>query len=233
MEKFQNIFVFQEKNIEKYQFKSITYIFTPHSGVSCYNFNMEIQNPASLKDDSPFRNQLLIAMPALQDGPFTKSVIYVCAHSSAGSMGIVINQKLQDVGFSELMEQLQLPQPLIVEPVVHYGGPVEASRGFVLHSDDFIHADTVRINKNICITGTVDILKALAEGKGPHKSIFALGYAGWGPGQLEAEMQSNSWLTVPADDDILFSADLGCKWEKALFRLGINQQALSLETGRA
>jgi putative transcriptional regulator len=122
---------------------------------------------------------------------------------------------------------------MMVEPVVHFGGPVDTGRGFVLHSDDFMRDDTVRINEHMCITGTVDILKAMAEGRGPHKSIFALGYAGWGPGQLETEIQSNSWLTVSADDDVVFSTDLGLKWEKALSRLGVNPYALSMEAGRA
>ncbi|HYD18378.1 MAG TPA: YqgE/AlgH family protein, partial [Patescibacteria group bacterium] len=129
---------------------------------------------------------------------------------------------------------LKLPQPTAIrEPVVHFGGPVETGRGFVLHSTDFMREDTVRINDEICITGTIDILSALAEGRGPQKSIFALGYAGWGPGQLEAEMQANSWLTVPADDELLFGTDIPMKWEKSLSRLGIHPAMLSMDVGRA
>jgi len=191
-------------------------------------------DPNLLAGDSPFRHSLLIAMPGLDDGFFSRSVVYVCAHSAAGAMGIVINQQLPDVGFGELLGQLKVPQsPLLPEPIVHFGGPVETGRGFVLHSTDFMREDTVRINDSLCITGTVDILQAIAAGKGPQRSIFALGYAGWSAGQLEAEMQANSWLTVPADDELIFGTALDNKWEKALGRLGINPLTLSAEAGHA
>jgi putative transcriptional regulator len=188
------------------------------------------------KDDenSPFRNRLLVAMPGLHAGTFDKSVIYLCAHSAAGAMGLVVNQSLPDVDFGELLEQLHLPHPAqLVAPVVHFGGPVDTGRGFVLHSTDFMRADTVRVDDGLCITGTVDIIRAIAEGNGPGRSIFALGYAGWGPGQLEAEMQANSWLVVPADEELLFSVQLDRKWERALGRLGVDPSALSMEAGRA
>ncbi len=192
-------------------------------------------DPNLMNGDSPFRNHLLIAMPGLGDSFFHRSVVYVCANSAAGAMGIVINQKLQDVQFRELLEQLKLPQPQTVtqQPIVHFGGPVETGRGFVLHSTDFMREDTVRINDHICITGTIDILSSIAEGRGPARSIFALGYSGWGPGQLEQEMQSNSWLTVPADDELIFSTDIAHKWEKSLKRLGIDPAMLSMDAGRA
>lgn len=191
-------------------------------------------DPNLLKGDSPLRNSLLVAMPSLRDGFFAKSVVYICAHSEAGAMGIVINQKLPDIDFGDLLSQLNLPESkLIVPPIVHFGGPVESGRGFVLHSQDFMREDTVRINEKMCITGTIDILRAIAEGRGPDKSVFALGYAGWGPGQLEAEMRANSWLTAPADDDIVFGQDLGHKWEKSFKRLGIDPLSISNMTGRA
>lgn len=191
-------------------------------------------DPALLEGESPFRNSLLIAMPGLSDGMFTRSVIYVCAHSSAGAMGIVINQKLPDIGFSDLMSQLGLKKAtLISEPIVHFGGPVETGRGFVLHSTDYTHEDTVRINEGLCITGTIDILDAIAAGKGPHRSIFALGYAGWGPGQLEKEIEENAWMTAPASEDILFSTAIAGKWERAMASIGINTMMLSEEAGHA
>lgn len=191
-------------------------------------------HPTLLVGDSPLRNQLLIAMPSLQEDSFAKSVIYVCAHSSSGAMGIVVNQKLPTVMFKDLLGQLNMPlAEMRVEPVVHFGGPVETGRGFVLHSTDFMREDTVRINDHIGITGTVDILRAIADGGGPNKSIFALGYAGWGPGQLEAEIQMNNWLTVPADDDLLFGTDLSSKWEKAMQKIGIHPAMLSMEAGHA
>jgi putative transcriptional regulator len=191
-------------------------------------------DPALLADDSPFRNQLLVAMPGLQADAFFRSVIYVCAHSPAGAMGIVINQRLPEVKFKDLLEQLHLPHSEVqADPIVHFGGPVETGRGFVLHSTDFMREDTVQIDRNICITGTVEILRAIAEGTGPHKSIFVLGYAGWGPGQLDAEMQANSWLTVPADEELIFGTDLSGKWEKAMLKIGINPFALSSEPGHS
>ncbi len=192
-------------------------------------------DPNLLVGDSPFRHSLLIAMPSMDDGFFTRSVIYVCAHSPAGAMGIVVNQQLPDVGFGELLSQLQLPYApeIRAEPIVHFGGPVETGRGFVLHSTDFMREDTVRINESMCITGTIDILQAIAEGRGPARSIFALGYAGWGAGQLEEEMQANTWLTAPADEELIFSTTLGNKWEKALAHLGIDPLTLSIEAGHA
>jgi putative transcriptional regulator len=184
--------------------------------------------------DSPLRDNLLVAMPTLRGDTFAKSVIYLCTHTPAGAMGIVINQVAPEVKFKDLLAQLHLPHDEIrVDPIIHFGGPVESGRGFVLHSTDFIREDTIRISPRVGITGTVDILRAISEGHGPSKSIFALGYAGWGPGQLDAEIQANSWLTVPADDDLLFSGGLSAKWEKALLKIGVTPAALSFEAGHA
>ena len=191
-------------------------------------------DPNLLKGESPFRNQLLIAMPGMEQGFFHRSVVYLCAHSDAGAMGIVINQKLPDIDFKDLLAQLSLPRSeLSMEPIVHFGGPVETGRGFVLHSTDFMRDDTVRINDRMAITGTIDILRALAEGRGPERSIFALGYAGWGPGQLEEELRANAWLTMPADDEVMFETALSRKWDAAMTRLGINPATLSSHSGRA
>jgi putative transcriptional regulator len=191
-------------------------------------------DPDLLDGDSPFRNTLLVAMPGMHDSFFSRSVIYICAHSAQGAMGIVINQRLPDMEFSELASQLHLPRPLLSsDPVVHFGGPVETGRGFVLHSTDFIREDTVRVTDGICMTGTIDILSAIAEGKGPDRSIFALGYSGWGAGQLESEIERNSWLTMPADEDLIFSLDLARKWDMAMARMGVNPLMLSVETGHA
>ena len=191
-------------------------------------------DPNLLGGDSPFRHSLLIAMPGLQDGIFTRSVVYVCAHSDAGAMGIVVNQRLPDVGFGELLSQLKLPRSsLSVDPVVHFGGPVETGRGFVLHSTDFIREDTVRINDTLCITGTIDILEAIAQGRGPVRSIFALGYAGWGAGQLENEIAENGWLTCPASVELLFDSDIERKYDRILASIGVNPAHLSSDAGHA
>lgn len=192
--------------------------------------------------ESPFRNRLLVAMPSLgQDRFFKKSVVYICAHGDAGAMGIILNQQMPDVHFAELLAQLNIttPEPYsdrvgsYAAPVVHFGGPVETARGFVLHSDDFMRHDTLRLEGNLCLTATVEILHALSERRGPQKSLFALGYAGWDPGQLEAEVQDNAWLVMDADEDLLFGLDLDHKWERALARLGITPALLSAEAGHA
>lgn len=191
-------------------------------------------NPELMAGDSPFREKLLVAMPGMADGLFSKSVVYLCAHSDAGAMGIIVNQTMPDFSFADLLSQLQLPKSrLLADPVVHFGGPVDGSRGFVLHSPEYRRPETLALTDQLCLTGTVDILRAIAEDRGPRHLIFALGYAGWGPGQLEMEMQENSWLTVPADDDLLFGTDLSHKWEKAMARIGITPQTLSSHVGHA
>lgn len=189
--------------------------------------------PASLHTQQPsLRDHVLIAMPTLDEGFFDRSVIYICAHSNEGAMGIVLNQVMPDVEFGDLLDQLHLPQSPRA-PVVHFGGPVETGRGFVLHSTDFERDDTVRLTPKLSITGTIDILRAISEGRGPNRSIFALGYAGWGPGQLESELQANTWLTAPADEDLIFNADLPHKWDQALGRLGVSPLMLAMHGGRA
>lgn len=191
--------------------------------------------PFRIEESGSLKNKLLLAMPALRDdGLFTRSVIYICAHSEDGAMGIVVNQRLPEISFHDLLSQLGLqPKNLQAEPIVHFGGPVESGRGFVLHTTDFLRTDTVRITEKLGITGTIDILKAMAEGNGPAQSIFALGYAGWGPGQLEAELHANAWLILNADEDLVFDRDLSRKWEKGLQQLGIDPTSLSTFSGRA
>ncbi|MBU6476135.1 MAG: YqgE/AlgH family protein [Alphaproteobacteria bacterium] len=184
--------------------------------------------------ESPLRNMLLVATPLLQGDLFSKSVIYMCTHSPSGAMGIVINQRVPELHFNDLLAQLNLPKSAAkADPVIHFGGPVEQGRGFVLHSTDFIHADTIRLNRAMGITGTIDILRAISEGQGPKKILFALGYAGWGPGQLDAEIAANNWLAVPADDDLVFRDALSDKWAHALAKIGVDPLALSCEAGHA
>ena len=186
--------------------------------------------------------QLLIAMPAMSDRRFARAVIYLCAHSSEGAMGLIINQPAPHISFAELLEQLQIVpggkgdphQPSISETAVHAGGPVETGRGFVLHSSDYVAAEsTMRIGETFCLTATVDILKAMANRKGPKRAILALGYAGWSPGQLEREIQSNGWLNCPADLDLVFDTDVDDKYDDALARLGVNPSHLVNDAGHA
>jgi putative transcriptional regulator len=186
--------------------------------------------------------QMLIAMPAMSDERFARSLIYVCAHSTEGAMGIVVNQPAQNIKFPDLLVQLEvipaserIQLPVQAEDVkVLKGGPVETGRGFVLHSADFfIENSTLPIDEGICLTATLDILKAIARGTGPASAILALGYAGWAPGQLEQEIQQNGWLHCAADRELIFGADTGGKYEKALRKLGIDPGMLSSEAGHA
>jgi len=186
--------------------------------------------------------QMLIAMPAMSDERFTRSVIYVCAHSSEGAMGIVVNQPAQNIRFPDLLVQLEvIPAKERIElPVragavkVLKGGPVETGRGFVLHSADFfIENSTLPIDEGICLTATLDILKAIARGSGPASAVLALGYAGWAPGQLEQEIQQNGWLHCPADPDLIFGGDIEGKYERALRKIGIDLGMLSSQAGHA
>jgi len=186
--------------------------------------------------------QMLIAMPSMRDERFTRSVIYVCAHSSEGAMGIVVNQPAANINFPDLLVQLevipatdliQLPRRAGSVKVLR-GGPVETGRGFVLHSADFfIENSTLPIDDGICLTATLDILKAIARGDGPASALLALGYAGWAPGQLEMEIQENGWLHCPADSELIFGGDTDTKYEKALKKIGIDLGMLSSEAGHA
>jgi putative transcriptional regulator len=186
--------------------------------------------------------QMLIAMPSMRDERFARSLIYVCAHSSEGAMGIVVNQPAANVKLPDLLVQLdvisdadliQLPPSAGAVPVLK-GGPVEPGRGFVLHSSDFfIENSTWPIDDGICLTATLDVLKAIAKGDGPGNALLALGYAGWAPGQLETEIQSNGWLHCSADPDLIFGSDVDHKYERALEKLGVHVGRLSSEAGHA
>jgi putative transcriptional regulator len=179
--------------------------------------------------------QLLIAMPNMGDTRFSRTVIYVCAHSEDGAMGLVINKPVEHISFPELLGQLGIEPSPNVEPIrIMLGGPVDTSRGFVLHTADYFTQDaTLQVSGQVGLTATVDILRALAKGEGPRQSMLALGYAGWGPGQLEAELQANGWLHAPADLDLLFSTDDDGKWHAAIARLGIDASLLSSTGGHA
>ena len=185
--------------------------------------------------------QLLIAMPVMTDKRFARSVIYMCAHSADGAMGIIVNQRAPHISFSELLGQLSITggeadavQPELIDMDVHVGGPVETGRGFVLHSSDYFAADsTLAIDKGVSLTATIDILKAIAGGKGPNRAILALGYAGWRPGQLESEITANGWLHCAADLDLLFDRDLDRKYQRAMSKIGIDPSHLVSEAGHA
>jgi putative transcriptional regulator len=178
--------------------------------------------------------QLLIAMPQMRDPRFTRSVIYICAHNADGAMGLVVNRRVGSITFDELLQQLGIgPNRRNDEIRVHFGGPVEQGRGFVLHSADYNQSGTMRVDDQVALTATLDILKAMAAGGGPRRSLLALGYAGWGPGQLDAEIQANGWLSVPADEELVFDADLDHKWQRAIGKIGVDFSKLSGDAGHA
>jgi putative transcriptional regulator len=186
--------------------------------------------------------QLLVAMPGMMDERFARAVIFICAHSSEGAMGIILNRPAANVTMPDLLVQLEivpeverirLPQK-VGNMQVLMGGPVETSRGFVLHSPDFhLTQSTLPIDDGICLTATIDILRAIAAGRGPENAVLALGYAGWGAGQLEMELQANGWLNTPADAEIVFNTAADVRYEMALRRIGIEPAMLSMEAGHA
>jgi putative transcriptional regulator len=185
--------------------------------------------------------QLLVAMPLMTDKRFSRSVIYMCAHSDKGAMGLIINQRAPHISFRELLGQLNIstrdPNKVdadLIDISVHVGGPVETGRGFVLHSSDYYAADsTLAIDDSVSLTATVDILKAIAAGRGPGRAILALGYAGWRAGQLESEISANGWLHCPADPGLLFDCALDQKYERALSKIGIDPSHLVSVAGHA
>lgn len=188
------------------------------------------------------KGQFLIAMPSMSDRRFARSVIYLCAHSLEGAMGLIVNFRASHINFPDLLERLSIvPRGAedgiaadILERQVHVGGPVETGRGFVLHTNDYRVADsTLEIAPGVSLTASIDILKAIASGEGPGRSMLALGYAGWAAGQLENEIQANGWLTCPADSELLFDPDLESKYTRALGKLGIDPSHLVSDAGHA
>lgn len=179
--------------------------------------------------------KMLIAMPGMGDPRFMKSVICLCAHSPEGAMGLIVNKPKPDISFANLLDQLGVPRGAAMRDIrVRYGGPVEHGRGFVLHSTDYMpESGTMRIDASMAMSATLDILEHIADGSGPSQSLFALGYAGWGPGQLDAEIADNAWLVADCVPDILFDDHDGTKWLRALHSLGIDPLSLSDVAGRA
>jgi len=189
--------------------------------------------PAGTQDF--LEGQLLIAMPTMSDPRFEKSVVYLCAHSPQGAMGFIINKAVDHLSFADLLDQFDIkPANNAIELPVHLGGPVDSSRGFVLHSDDYYREESTLCDCNgVGLTATLDVLKAIASGRGPRRSLLALGYAGWGPGQLESEIRANGWLYCPADIDLMFHHHNEMKWQAAIHAAGVDLSFLSSEMGQA
>ncbi|MHA1539431.1 MAG: YqgE/AlgH family protein [Alphaproteobacteria bacterium] len=188
--------------------------------------------------------QLLVALPGMSDSRFKRAVIYICAHTSEGAMGITLNQRIGTLSYNDFLKQVgadisprktffkkkkKRPEDIFL----YFGGPVEATRGFILHSGEYKKDDTLMIGKKVGLTTSIDIVRDIARGKGPKEKLFALGYAGWSPGQLDREFEENSWLSVPADNDLIFNQDNKEKWAQAIQKIGINPTMLSSEMGHA
>lgn len=183
---------------------------------------------------SPLVGQILVAMPGMPDPRFAQTIIYMCAHNAEGAMGLVVNRALETLSFGTLLTQLGISVcGEGIERPVHFGGPVDTGRGFVLHSLDYVRDGTMTVTDTFALTATVDILKAIAGGTGPRQHLLALGYAGWGPGQLDSEIRSNGWLNVDADLGLVFDDDLDSKWERAMAKIGIDPRMLSDAAGHA
>jgi putative transcriptional regulator len=178
--------------------------------------------------------QLLIAMPHMADPRFEKAVIYVCGHDINGAMGVIVNKYLGDLTLAGLLEHLNLPKSASQEDLrIYFGGPVDTGRGFILHSTDFLHPETIALTNDVALTATLDILGPIAEGKGPKDCLLAMGYTGWEAGQLDAELHGCDWLQAPCDIDILFHTPIEEKWDAALAKLGVSPEVLSEEAGQA
>jgi len=178
--------------------------------------------------------QLLIAMPQMQDPRFERAVIYVCVHNEDGAMGLIVNRISEELTFPDLLEQVGVERsPDMISIPVHIGGPVETGMGFVLHTSDYEQSNTVKVDDGISLTHTVEVLRDIADGRGPRQAILALGYAGWGAGQLDGEIHENSWLTVPADESLVFDDFPQNKWERSIAKLGVDISLLSGEAGHA
>jgi putative transcriptional regulator len=185
-------------------------------------------------DVTSLSGQLLVAMPQMQDPRFARTVIFMCMHNEDGAMGLVVNKLIDSLTMPSLLDQLGIETSAIsVKTPVYFGGPVEAHHGFVLHSADYVEDCTLVVEGGIALTASIEILKSIARGAGPRHSILALGYAGWGPGQLDRELQANGWLHVAADENILFRDGNQDKWLRALGKLGISPEMLSSEAGHA
>ena len=196
---------------------------------------MEKVSNASNSDDAEYLNgHFLVAMPGMLDPRFAHSVIYLCVHNAEGAMGLVINRPIEEMSFASLVKQLQIELTRRPPDVsIFAGGPVEAERGFVLHSTEYSHESTILINDHVALTATIDIHKDIATGKGPESRLIILGYSGWGPHQLDSEIKKNGWLHVEGDPDLLFAESAGEKWQRAMNKIGVDPLKLSGDWGHA
>ncbi|EKV32576.1 UPF0301 protein YqgE [Caenispirillum salinarum AK4] len=188
----------------------------------------------TLSESGYLVGKCLVAMPAMQDTNFSRTVVYVCAHTSEGAMGLVVNRTIDQLSFDDILEQMDIEPGVGTQSIrVHFGGPVEAARGFVLHTADYRDEGTLPVDSNISLTATADVLKDIAKGSGPRRRLMVLGYAGWGSGQLDEELKENAWLICPPDEKLLFGEDNEAKWNTAMKLMGIDMSRLSDTAGHA
>lgn len=182
---------------------------------------------------SGLEGQLLIATPAVQDSCFARSVIYMCAHNASGAMGIIINYPVENLDIKEILDQLEINGAHARTLPVHFGGPVEANRGFVVHSAEYASSESLIQQNGIAVTASINVLQEIAKGHGPKQGMLVLGYAGWSPGQLEQEIETGSWMVVPASKQLVFDTDNETKWNVAISTLGIDMGHYSTDVGHA
>ncbi len=177
--------------------------------------------------------QFLLAMPGIGDPRFERAVIAICAHDAGGAIGIGLGARIEGLGFHDLLEQLEIDPGESPDAVVHFGGPVEPRRGFVVHSQDWGGQDTIDVAGRWALSGTTDVLRAIASGKGPSRWLVALGYAGWAEGQLDAEMQRHGWFTTAADVELIYATETRERWARGFEAEGIDTRLLTAQAGRA
>ena len=207
-----------------------------HERITLKNIMSQHKSHRSVSGDGYLTGKLLVAMPFLQEAQFVHSVIYVCGHDDQGAIGLIINKHIPNLTFKDLITQLHLNVDLddyVPNFDVHYGGPIEVTRGFVLHSADYKIDSTVMLSGKICITSTLEILRALAANRGPENFLVCLGYTGWAAGQLETEIQENDWMIVDASQDLIFNTVLDHKWRNSMAAIGVDPTTLSIESGHA
>ena len=200
------------------------------------NIISKYTNKKFLSNEGYLTGKLLIAMPFLQESQFLQTVIYICGHDTQGAIGVIINKKIPNLTFKDLTLQLNLNinlNPAVENFDVYYGGPIEITRGFVLHSSDYKIDSTVMLDKNICITSTLEILRALAKNQGPEEFLVCLGYTAWNAGQLETELQENDWIVVDATQELIFKTSMERKWKSSMATIGVDPSILSIESGHA
>lgn len=185
-------------------------------------------------DGAPFLSiQLLLALPGMGDPRFERAVIAMCVHDEAGALGIGLGRLVPQFRFHELLGQFEIQPGVAPNVPIHLGGPVEPQRGFILHTPDWGGEESVHVGSRWVLSATIDILRAIAEGKGPSRWLAALGYAGWGAGQLEQEMTGNGWFVTPGNDDLVYDADVSVRWEQAFLSAGIDPRLLTSDFGTA